>query len=445
MEYIGTKSCASLLGVTPQTVTRLAKTGALEAQLLDGHRVFSKTAVEQYMEDNNIMAAPADHKRIGSEVPPVTAVSFFSGALGLDLGMEQAGIPSLLYCENDLKCRMTITRNRPDAGLVGDIRKLTAQDVFDYARVPVDRGIDVMFGGPPCQAFSTAGARRAFDDERGNVFLSFIHLAAAVRPKYLVIENVRGLLSTPYPNEEGGQPARHGAIRLIVKKLAEMGYAVSFNLYNAANFGAPQIRERVVLVAKRDGDPMPWLTPTHSSDEKWGLPPWRTLRDACGNIQGTDMHSSQFPEKRLKYFRMLNEGQYWKDLPADMQADAMGKAYLLSGGKTGFYRRLSWDKPSATLVTSPTMPATDLCHPTENRPLAIEEYAAIQEFPSDWKFCGDIADIYRQIGNAVPVALGKAIGANILADMAGKKTDEKFLNFPYSRYRFTNHLNWEKG
>ncbi len=395
------------------------------------------------MISHNIVAAPADHKRINTEVPPVTAVSFFSGALGLDLGMERAGISSLLYCENDLKCRMTISLNRPDAALLGDIRKLKAGDIFDYARVSSGRGIDVMFGGPPCQAFSTAGARRAFDDERGNVFLSFINLAAAIKPKYLVIENVRGLLSAPYPSEEGGDPVRHGAIRLVLNKLSEMRYRVSFNLYNAANFGAPQIRERIVLIAKREGQPMPWLTPTHCNVEEWGLSPWRTLRDACESIQETEMHSSQFPEKRLRYFKMLTEGQYWKDLPAEMQADAMGKAYLLSGGKTGFYRRLSWDKPSATLVTSPTMPATDLCHPTEDRPLSIEEYAAIQEFPPDWKFCGDIADIYRQIGNAVPVALGEAIGRGILADMAGKKPDERFSSFPYSRYRFTNHLNWE--
>jgi DNA (cytosine-5)-methyltransferase 1 len=86
----------------------------------------------------------------------------------------------------------------------------------------------------------------------------------------------------------------------------------------------------------------------------------------------------------------------------------------LGGGKTGFYRRLSFDKPSPTLVTNPTMPATDLCHPTENRPLSVEEYGCIQEFPQEWVICGPILEQYRQIGNAVPVKLAEAIGRSIL-------------------------------
>ncbi len=445
MEYVTTKGCAELLGVTAQTVSRLAKTGVLEWETMDGHRVFSKGTIEKYMRESNLIPAPCDHVRMGDELPAVTAVSFFSGALGLDYGMEKAGIASLLFCENDLKCRMTIQANRPNAALVGDICKLDADRVFEYAKVSRERGIDVMFGGPPCQAFSTAGARRAFDDARGNVFLQFLSLANQIRPKYLVIENVRGLLSTPYPQEDGGVPVRHGALQLILKKLGEMNYRVSFNLYNAANFGAPQIRERIIMVAKREGEPMPWLSPTHSNDEKWGLEAWRTLRDACGNFRGKELHYSGFPEKRLKYFRMLTEGQYWKDLPKELQPKAMGKAYALSGGKTGFYRRLSWDKPSATLVTSPTMPATDLCHPEEDRPLAVEEYAAIQGFPSDWTFCGSVSDRYRQIGNAVPVALGEAIGRAIIDDMAGVLPDSRFEQFPYSRYRYTNQNNWNKG
>ena len=100
-------------------------------------------------------------------------------------------------------------------------------------------------------------------------------------------------------------------------------------------------------------------------------------------FEDVEKHYIEFPEKRLKYYRMLKEGQYWKDLPLEMQKEAMGKSFYLGGGKTGFLRRLSYSKPSPTLVTNPTMPATDLAHPTEDRPLSVEEYACIQEFPQD--------------------------------------------------------------
>lgn len=442
MKLLSAKECASLLGVTQQTISRLARKGEISSHQVGSRRLFLESDVTSYMKRENIIAAPLDHPRRSKKVPKVTALSFFSGALGLDFGFELAGIQSLLYCENDLKCRMTIEKNRPDAALVGDICELSSDEVFSLSKISRERGVDIMFGGPPCQAFSTAGSRRAFDDARGNVFLKYLDLAFEIQPKYLVIENVRGLLSTPYPLNEDEDPVRHGALRIILARLEEMGYSVSFNLYNAANFGAPQIRERVIMIAKHDGTLMPWLTPTHSNITEWNLPRWRTLKDAIGDLNCVEMHHTQFPEKRLKYFRKLSEGQCWRDLPEEDQQEAMGKSYGLSGGKTGFYRRLSWSKPAPTLVTSPTMPATDLCHPEEDRPLSIEEYSAIQGFPSDWSFCGNIQDIYKQIGNAVPVALGKAIGDAILQDMRHEVPEGRFIAFPYSRYKYTNHNNW---
>ena len=117
--------------------------------------------------------------------------------------------------------------------------------------------------------------------------------------------------------------------------------------------------------------------------------------------------------------------------------EAMGKKFYMSGGKTGFFRRLSFSEPSPTLVTVPTMPATDLIHPTELRPLSIEEYARIQGFPDNWKFRGKIGEIYKQIGNAVPIKLGEAIGNTILNDMKGINTNT-FEDFKYSRYKKTS-------
>ena len=120
----------------------------------------------------------------------------------------------------------------------------------------------------------------------------------------------------------------------------------------------------------------------------------------------------------------------------------MGGAFFAGGGKTGFLRRLPWNEPSPTLVTHPAMPATDLAHPTEERPLSVQEYKRLQEFPDDWQVAGSIVDQYRQIGNAVPVSLGAAIGRLIVADIQKQKVLE-VPDFPYSRYKFTDEQSWE--
>src|SRR6266496_4863245 len=130
---------------------------------------------------------------------------------------------------------------------------------------------------------------------------------------------------------------------------------------------------------------------------------------------------------------MLKAGQNWRDLPLKIQPEAMGASWFAGGGRTGFYRRLSWDKPSPTLVTRPTMPATDLCHPDELRPLSVEEYAAIQTFPEDYVFCGKLDDQYRQIGNAVPCLFGDAIARHLIAFDEGTM-DFVNLNGRMSRY-----------
>lgn len=120
----------------------------------------------------------------------------------------------------------------------------------------------------------------------------------------------------------------------------------------------------------------------------------------------------------------------------------MGKSYYLGGGKTGFYRRLAFDKPSPTLVTHPAMPATDLCHPIEDRPLSVEEYKVIQGFPLDWKIHGSILEQYKQIGNAVPIALGEAIAKTIINHMNGIQ-EEIPTGFKFSRYLNTDEVSWE--
>ncbi|MFR5091063.1 MAG: DNA cytosine methyltransferase [Adlercreutzia equolifaciens] len=155
-----------------------------------------------------------------------------------------------------------------------------------------------------------------------------------MKPTYLVIENVRGLLSAPYAVERHGQPVKGGALHVILRKLEEAGQysVVSFDLCDAANFGAPQIRERVVLIGKRGESKAPYLTPTHECDGQHGLPPWKTFGEVVGDFEQAPHAAHRFPRAApLKYFRMLKEGEYWeRSATVAVQRDAMGKAFELS-------------------------------------------------------------------------------------------------------------------
>lgn len=450
-EAISVKEAAAKIGVSEQRARTLLRNGSLEGRQMGKHWITTEAAVAVYLESGGAKP-PEDRARSAGPLPSLKALSFFSGAMGLDQGLEKAGIQMLLACEMDKACRRTITANRPDIALIGDVWKYSAKDILAAAGLSPTDEVDVMVGGPPCQAFSTAGARRGFKDERGNAFLRYIDLILELRPKYAVIENVRGLLSAPMSHrphaerDDGWAPAHEekpgGALMHILGLLRAGGYGVSFNLYNAANFGVPQSRERVILLCSRDGATLPHLTPTHSRDGSFGLPKWRVLREAFEGLDPKAGDHLEFPEERLRFYRMLEPGQYWKHLPKDLHREALGASLDSGGGKTGFLRRLDWDKPSCTLVTSPCMPATDICHPTENRPISVQEYKRIQQFADDWIVCGSIVDQYRQIGNAVPVGLGEAVGRTILAHMGG--VDERPpANFPFSRYKCTDEVSWE--
>lgn len=407
---------------------------------------------DKFLKKSIVVGMIEDRKaiKISSSDKP-KALSFFSGAMGLDNGLEKAGIETVLACEFDKASRQTITANKPEIGLIGDITKYSSREIIEFSGLKDYSEIDIIVGGPPCQAFSTAGKRKGFEDARGNVFLKYLEVISDIMPRYAVIENVRGLMSSEmtvaidddvYREMSPDAKRTKGASLYYVKKrLERMGYNVSFNLYNSANFGTPQIRERVVIIGVLDDNPVQHLTPTHSEKPIPGLKPWKTFREAVEGLNHSSANYVTYNEKRLKYLRMLGPGQNWRDLPEEMQKEAMGKSYYLGGGKTGFYRRISWDRPAPTLVTSPTMPATDLAHPIENRPLSVEEYKRVQEFPDDWKLCGKLLDQYKQIGNAVPVGLGFAIGKTIINHINRMKTDIP-EGFEFSRYKNTADKIW---
>lgn len=451
--YLSVKETSELLNCSEQYVRQLLRYGEISGERISSRWIVASESVQDYrIKGEDASLNVPDHGRRSFNKPDLKALSFFSGCMGLDLGLEKEGIQVLLACEIDAAARKTIETNRPDVALIGDIRDYSAAEIREKAGLSLTDELDVIVGGPPCQAFSSAGKRQGFNDERGNVFLTFIDLITELKPRFAVIENVRGLLSAPLnhrPHDMRGKnfpslsqdEQRGGALLFITQRLREAGYSISFNLYNAANFGSPQRRERVVIACSRDGEKLPYLTPTHSEKSLYDLPRWRTLREALEDLPKNEHHFVKFPEKRLKYYRLLKPGQYWRDLPEELHQEALGASYHSGGGKTGFYRRLAWDKPAPTLVTHPAMPATDLAHPEEDRPLSIEEYKRIQEFPDDWAIAGSLLDQYRQVGNAVPCSLGRAIARMLLTHLK-EQVPIIYPNFPYSRYHKTDDVSW---
>jgi DNA (cytosine-5)-methyltransferase 1 len=451
---ISIKDASLQLKISEQRARTLCRQGKIAAEKIGSTWIVDQESVNKYKRISSYRVAE-DHLsyslNIQEQQKPI-ALSFFSGAMGLDLGIEKAGFNIRLACEVDRFCRQTIALNKPNAALLGDINNYEPDDILKAARLTSQDDIDLIVGGPPCQAFSTAGKRKAFGDDRGNVFLKYLDLALSLKPKYLVIENVRGLLSCPLkhiPHDQrkgkysviSEDELKGSALNFILSKLKKFGYAYSFNLYNAANFGTPQTRERIIIICSRNGETPPFLTPTHAENGEYELPKWKTLASCIENI---NKHNHlNFPEKRLKYYKILKSGQNWRNLPEELQKEAMGKSYYLGGGKTGFLRRLAWNKPSPTLVTHPAMPATDLAHPEEDRPLSIQEYKRIQEFPDNWELAGPLIQQYKQVGNAVPVSLGFAVGKLIINLIDGVEIIQ-FNDFKFSRYQNTNHVDWEK-
>lgn len=445
LELLSISECAKKLRSSVQFIRNQINEGTLIAEKVGGNWVISDQNLNRWIEENDYIIEPEDHVRLTDDVPDKIAFSFFTGAGGLDIGMAQAGIHPILVSDIDKHARKSISQNYPNSALIGDVTEYDAEKIYKYAKIPRNRQVDYMFGGPPCQAFSTAGKRRGYGDVRGDVFIKYLDLIGEIKPKYAVIENVRGLLSIPAIFDSLDDKGIKGGVLLYaIQKLRSFGYTVSFDLYNSANFGAAETRERVIIIAKLGAEKVDYLEPQNSMIDEYNLPKWRTFGDVVNDIEDSPQHYIDYPEKRRKFIKHIPEGGNWRSLSEDMQREAMGKSYELSGGKTGFYRRLSFSKPAPTLVTHPTMPATDLIHPIEDRPLSVEEYARVQGFPDDWVIEGSLLDKYKQIGNAVPVPLAKAIGDRIIQDEKGERLPLQFKEFKNSRYKDTRDTLWEK-
>ncbi|MCT4348175.1 TdeIII family type II restriction endonuclease [Vibrio sp. NC2] len=334
-------------------------------------------------------------------------VELFAGGGGLAIGMEQAGLESVLLNEIDRHACNTLRHNRPNWNVIeGDISKV------DFTQIKED--VDILTGGFPCQAFSYAGKSLGFENTRGTLFFEMARAIKETQPKIFMAENVKAL----FTHDEGR------TLETIKSVIDELGYElVEPRVLKAIFYKVPQKRERLILVGIRKD---------LAQDVKfhWPSPCKRvmTLRDAlyAGELYDTDVPESpgqEYPERKKESMAEVPQGGYWRDLSDELQREYMQKSYFLGGGKTGMARRLSLEEPSLTLTTSPAQKQTERCHPIHTRPLQVREYARIQTFPDNWEFQGSKNAAYKQIGNAVPVNMARALGhslVKLLNDIDGK-------------------------
>lgn len=355
------------------------------------------------------------------------AVSFFVGAGGLDMGIHQAGFDVKLSVEIENTYCETLRSNHPRWNVVqGDIMNYTKDKVYNDAKLEYTNEIDLIIGGSPCQSFSTAGKRQAFEDIRGMAMLKYAELIEDIQPKVFVLENVRGLLSAALKHRKLEERTKEhpeldeyeesgSALKYLLNKFKS--YNVTVNLVNSADYGVAQKRERVFIIGIRKdlNKIFKFPEPTHNKDGSDGKQKWVTIKEAFSKIDKNIKHEYvNYSSERLKYMKMIPKGGgNWRDLPDDVVESAMGGAYNSGGGKVGFFRRIKIHEPSPTLLTSPIQKSTNIGHPFEDRPLSIQEYLAIQGFPLDYKVAGTINNKYTQIGNAVPVKLAYIIGCAI--------------------------------
>lgn len=397
-KYLSLSETAELVGKSKETLRRWDNEGILNAvrEPVSNYRVYRKEDVlallgdffEEDIEDEDVNYIEPDNE--------YSVLELFAGAGGLALGLEEAGLKCVALNEIDKWACNTLRKNRPNWKVIeGDIKD------FDFSEYKSK--VDVVTGGFPCQAFSYAGKRLGLNDARGTLFYEFARVVQEVSPAICFGENVRGLFS----HDKGK------TLKGMISILDEIGYnVVPVQVLKAINYNVPQKRERIILVGVRK-----------DIDIKYEYPrPYKrvyNLSDALkkGDLFDKDVPKSdgaKYPESKKEILDLVPPKGYWRDLPLDLQKEYMGGSFYLGGGKTGMARRIGWDEPCLTLTCSPAQKQTERCHPEETRPFTVREYARIQTFPDKWKFDGSIAQQYKQIGNAVPVNLGKEIGYSII-------------------------------
>ena len=396
-EHFSISEVADMLSVSKETLRRWDKNGKLSPirHPINNYRVYHIEQLRLF-EQLGFLFSTRSNLNIKPE-NKYQVVELFAGCGGLALGMEKAGLNCILLNDSDQWACKTLKQNRPNWNVIqGDVRDLDFKTYYKKA--------DVVTGGFPCQAFSYAGKKFGFDDARGTLFYEYARAVKEIQPAICIGENVRGLLA----HDDGK------TLESMKSILSELGYTVlNPKLMKAIFYKVPQKRERLIIVAIRnDLAHLPFNFPEPYSKIY-------TVGDALkkSELFNTNVPISKgqlYPEKKKQIMRLVPPGGYWRDLPLDIQKDYMQKSFYLTGGKTGMARRMSWDEPSLTLTCAPAQKQTERCHPEEDRPFTIREYARIQTFPDNWDFAGSVNQQYKQIGNAVPVNLSYEIALSII-------------------------------
>ncbi|HDR2405235.1 TPA: DNA (cytosine-5-)-methyltransferase [Enterobacter asburiae] len=398
-EEFSLSEVADILGVSKETLRRWDTAGKLVSQRNDenNYRFYRKDQLKHFEQAQFLFKSQwSDESKTCNNI--YTVLELFAGAGGMALGLEKAGLKSVLLNEIDSHACKTLRKNRPEWNVVeGDVSKV------DFT--PYRNTVDVLAGGFPCQAFSYAGKKLGFEDTRGTLFFEFARAVKEINPKVLLAENVRGLL-----NHDDGR-----TLDTIKSIITDLGYTLfEPRVLKAIFYKVPQKRERLIIVAVRNDL-------ANGIDYEWpsSYNKILTLKDALkkGELYDSDVPESEgqkYPKRKAEILSMVPPGGYWRDLPENIQKEYMLKSFYLGGGKTGMARRLSWDEPSLTLTCAPAQKQTERCHPEETRPLTVREYARIQTFPDDWVFEGPMSAKYKQIGNAVPVNLSFAVGKSVV-------------------------------
>ena len=368
-------------------------------------------------------------------------VSLFTGCGGMELGLEAAGFRTAVCVEIDGNCNRTLEANRPAWRRMepGDITKLSTNDILAAAGLEPGR-VGLVTAGCPCQPFSTMGKEEGVSCDDGNLFAHFIRIVREAGPAGFVFENVAGILK------------HEGVIRTIAGMADDLGYRMAARVLNAADYGVPQCRNRLIVLGLRGrsreapAPAFPW--PTHAEDPAgsaaWyaarGLAvpepsPWATVRGCFAAIDYEEVgrmeargecHSmsvSPLMAERIRHIRPGTRDNF-KALPEALRPPCWrsGPDGAPRYQANDTFGRLDPGRPSVTIRTCGYHPMKGrYLHPTLDRGLNTVEMARLQGFPPEWRFVGNMTSVSRQIGNAVPPPLAEAIGRAMAAQLAAAR------------------------
>lgn len=363
-----------------------------------------------------------------------SALSLYSGAGGLDLGIEAAGFDVRLCVEMDVNCRATLKKNRPRWNIAdpGDIHDLDLEDALRQASLRPGE-LQLLAGGPPCQPFSKSGywvrgdARR-LQDPRAATLGRFLDFVDAALPAVFLLENVKGLV---FSGKDEGLKLLERKLRSINRRHG-LRYKASIIHLNCADYGVPQLRERVFIIADREGREFSPPKRTHCPPEMINdsvLEGYRTAWDALGDLDADEWSDDLNPTgKWAKLLPSIPEGENY------LWHTERSGGECLFGWRTRFWSfllKLAKNRPSWTIQADPG-PATGPFH-WRSRRLSTRELCRLQTFPDDFEVVGDYRSRQRQIGNAVPPAIGELLGREIRRQLLGERAHRRASFVPISR------------